>query len=438
MQQLRRPRILFVAISSSIGLLAIAFAFFHSRPRPPLNAILVTLGSTRADHIGCYGYPFARTPALDELAEKGALFENAYSSVPWTLPSHATIFTSLYPPEHGLHVDGKKRLGDGTPVLAEFLKVRNYDTAAFVSKYALCAKFGLNRGFDTYDDTAAAPKKNEDAQMYGQGGATVMDRALEWLKERRQRPFFCWIHLCDAQSPYDTRREMFGDTFVERPYDAGIAFADQQVKRLTDFLKTQKLSEKTLIVAVGDHGEGLMEHAEAHHGKQIYNSTLHVPLIVAGPNFIKPGTRVATPVSHVDLAPTILSSLGIGPEMKRYRGTALTPALAGNGVRPRIFHIETYFPVTQNRGNKLIGLVTAGWKYIHGTPPELYDLNADPAETNNVATTEESQLKKLANWFRAGQQNMADRIAPRVELTSTEWGILFGECSVADEDRGTN
>jgi arylsulfatase A-like enzyme len=413
-----------------------AFCFW---PRPQLNVILITLGTTRADRIGCYGYQPAQTPALDALARRGALFERAYSSVPLTLPAHATIFTSLYPPEHGLHVDGTNRLGSDIPVLAEFLKVANYDTGAFLSAFALNAKFGLNRGFDIYDDALTASNiEGSDSQR--RDGVSVMDAALGWLKARRARPFFCWIHFSDPHFPYDARPETFGDTFTERPYDAGIAYADLQVGRLTEFLQSHELSERTLIVVVGDHGEGLMEHGELQHGMQLYNSTLHVPLIVAGPDFIQPGVRPAVPVSHVDVAPTILCSLGIGPLQTRYRGTPLIPALAGHEIRPRVFHIETHLPFAKKREAALVGLVTAGWKYIPGAHPELYNLERDPGETNNVVTTETSQFKKFADWFRRGQFNMEPHNAPVAHLTSAEALILRREepaaaGSAGDADR---
>jgi arylsulfatase A-like enzyme len=333
------------------------------------------------------------------------------------------MFTSLYPPEHGLHVDGEKRLGSDVPVLAEFLKAREYDTGAFLSAFALNAKFGLNRGFDTYDDALTATETGGGSEPRRRDAASVMDAALEWLKARPARPFFCWIHL----SPSDPRRETFGDTFAERPYDAGVAFADLQVRRLTEFLASHKLSERTLIVVVGDHGEGLMEHGEAQHGRQLYNSTIHVPLIIAGPRFVHPNVRVAVPVSHVDVTPTILFSLGAGPMKSRRRGAPLNPALAGQAIPPRIFHIETHLTFEEKRGNRLIGLVTAGWKYIQGAAPELYNLENDPGETNNVAQTDEIQFKRFADLFRRGQHNMQQREAPAVSLTSAERRMLGGE-----------
>ena len=403
-------------------------------PRPPLNAILITLGATRADHLGCYGYEFAMTPALDELAKQGAMFERAYSSVPMTLPAHCTIFTSLYPPEHGVHVDGKKRLPDDVPLMTELLKKHNYTTGAFLFSLKLHSGFGLDRGFDLYDDSIVESEGISGKSAKRRDGHFVMNSALEWLNANRAKPFFCWIHLDDACDPYDPRREDFGEQFVQRPYDAGIAFSDQQIGRLTSFLKKHHLTERTLIVVAGDHGEGLGDHGEQFHGTELFNSTLRVPMIVAGPQFIQRGARVGVAVSHVDIEPTILSLLGIGPEQQRYRGVPLTPTLMGQGMRPRVFHIESSLPAP-NRALGLSGIVTIGWKYLHSDPPALYNLLTDPDESTNVAKTEESQLKRLRNWFRNGQHNMQYRNAPNVELTDHDRMMLSTDSPTNGDNR---
>jgi len=397
---------------------------YRNLPRPPLNAILITLGTTRADHLGCYGYQRAQTPALDALAKNGGLFEKAYTSVPLTLPAHTTMFTSLYPPEHGLRINGQCRLGDDVPVLAEILKNQKYHTGAFLASFALNSKFGLSRGFDTYDDAFEAANTPQQSQPARRDGKSVMDAALEWLNQRRTQPFFCWIHLADPHFPYNARREIFGEAFAERPYDAGIAFADLQIKRLTEFLQRHRLSKQTLIVVVGDHGEGLMEHGESQHGRKLFNSTLRVPLIVAGPDFIMPGIRVAAPVSHVDVAPTILLGLGFRPAMPRYRGIPLLAALAGKPVSSRVFHIETRLAFEEGHGNILVGLVSADAKYITGAEPELYNLVQDPGEMINVAAAQEMELRRNASLLRDGQQNMQLRDAPFVQLTSAEKSLL--------------
>jgi arylsulfatase A-like enzyme len=229
--------------------------------------------------------------------------------------------------------------------------------------------------------------------------------------------------LSDPHFPYDTRRETFGSTFADRPYDAGIAAVDLQVQRLREFLQSRKLVERTLILVVGDHGEGLMEHDEQQHGMRLYNSTLHVPLIVAGPRFIKPGVRVPAAVSLVDVLPTILDVLNIRRE-SRVRGETLKPALAGNGSRTRVFYLETDFPFIEDRGMALRGLVTTGWKYIQGSEHEVYNLTQDPGETDNVAKTEKSQLKQLVAWFRKGLNNMEVRDAPLANVSSSDHRIL--------------
>ncbi|MBS0266600.1 MAG: sulfatase, partial [Planctomycetes bacterium] len=229
-----------------VPLLALAAWGYRAYTSPPLNVILVTLDTTRADRLGAYGYTKGQTDAFDAFARQGVVFEHAYAPAPITLPSHATMLTGLYPPEHGLRVNGVGRLGKQIPFLAEILKKQGYDTAAFVAAMVLDSQFGLDRGFDTYDDDLSKGQATGHGGERRRDGQDVVNAALAWLAQPRQRPFHCWIHLYDAHAPYDPRPKIFGDQFSAAPYDAGVAWELRQFERITNFLKQQQLDKNTL------------------------------------------------------------------------------------------------------------------------------------------------------------------------------------------------
>jgi arylsulfatase A-like enzyme len=319
-----------------LGLSALALGLFGWRslavsPRP--NVLLITLDTTRADRLGCYGYTPALTPAIDGLAARGVLFERAYTPAPLTLPSHASMMTGLFPPEHGLLVNGRGRLGENVSTLAEVFRDAGYDTAAFLGSFVLHSKFGLDRGFKEYDDDMTNTDPTEDGLHRQRDGIWVVDSALAWLQKRRTKPFFCWVHLYDAHAPYLAHTEDFGDRFADSPYDGGIAYVDLQVQRLVNHLEGNGLTEQTLIVVVGDHGESLGEHDEKEHGLTLYGSVLRVPWIWAGPGATSAGRRVLQPVSLIDLRPTLLETVGLG-EPSRASGRSLHAALVGRPIDP--------------------------------------------------------------------------------------------------------
>jgi len=257
---------------------------------PRYNVLFITLDTTRADHLGCYGSVDATTPNLDAVAEHGTRFEQAFSAVPLTLPSHATMMTGLYPPEHGVRVNGMHRLGDGIPTLAEVFKQHKYQTAAFVAAFVLDKRFGLTRGFDVYDDYKVPETKNAyENNMYKyRRGDVVVDSALAWMKTNSAKPFFCWVHFYDPHRPYYYKKD---------PYNKSITFMDRQVGRLLKSLREQKLMSRTVIVLVADHGEGLGEHNEDEHGLLLQPAVMRVPLIVSQVGRLPEGKVVDAPVS---------------------------------------------------------------------------------------------------------------------------------------------
>src|SRR6201993_4786772 len=264
-------------------LLAAGSVTVFAAPNSPPNVIIITVDTLRPDHLGCYGYKQIRTPNLDVLAAAGTRFERAYPPVPVTLPAHTVIFTVTYPMYSGMHDFSGNTLNPSQPTLASTLAAQGYATAAVIGSAVLDSRFGLNRGFDFYYDHFDFNRLQEsNLDEMERPGNVVADEVLDWLGKNYQRRFFLWMHLYDPHYPYRPPSP-YSQEYKSHPYDGEIAFADAQVGRLLGFLKEKGLYQHTLIVLSGDHGEGLGEHGEKTHGFFIYNSTLHVPMIVKLP-----------------------------------------------------------------------------------------------------------------------------------------------------------
>lgn len=407
-----------------VGLLAVISAVLFwfrggvSGPRP--NILFITLDTTRADRIGAYGYDKARTPVLDQLARDGVLFERAISPAPLTLPVHACLFTGLYPPEHGLRTNGYGKLPAEPTTLAEILTEAGYDTGAFVASFVLDRKFGLNRGFGTYDDDLSGAKPTADAIHRFRDGQLVVDSALEWLQQARSNPFFCWVHLYDPHAPYEQHATEFGDAFASAPYDGEIAYTDQQVGRLIEFLKQHP---ETIVVVVGDHGESLGDHFELQHGYTLYDSTQRVPLIVRGVQGAAPGTRVSTSVSLVDVLPTLLDVLK-QPALDQISGRSFQEGLMNRPLSSRLCYGGTDDPFLQNGWSPLRSLTSDEWRYIRTTKPELYHLPTDPAELTNLAATEPDRILELEQQLIDLESSLAIGEAADVQLSGAEQKAL--------------
>jgi tetratricopeptide (TPR) repeat protein len=310
-------------------------------------------------------------------------------------------------------------LDDSIPTLAEALKRQGYDTAAFVASFVLNGKFGLDRGFKIYDDDFAGEEQGVDALHRMRRGEAVVDAALAWLGQKRERPFFCWIHLYDPHAPYLSHDDLFGDEFADRPYDAEIAYVDRQVGRLVEFLKDRDLEGATLVVVVGDHGEGLGEHTEKAHGMTLYNSTLHVPLIVRQPGKIPSGRRVSINVSLVDLAPTILDLLRV-TDRRKISGTSLQPVLAGSEFTPSLCYGATDEPFLINGCSPMRSLTEGGWKYVRTTRPELFNLANDPHERQNLAESDPVKMRAMEERIAKFESRLVARAQAQVQLSAAE------------------
>ena len=388
------------------------------------SILMVTLDTTRADRIGCYGYDKAQTPALDALAEDGILFERAYTTVPLTLPAHASMMTGRFPPEHGVRVNGTMTLPPGVPVIAERFRDAGYETGATVAAFVLDSQYGLDRGFDHYDDDMSGAAETVLALHQYRNGKLVVDKALDWLKGRTAgKPFFCWVHLYDPHAPTHPHRDLFADTFVDRPYDGEIAFVDRQVKRLVDWLRDTGRYDETLIVVVGDHGEGLGEHRERTHGYMVYNTTVHVPLILKMPQALRAGRRIDSPVSLVSIAPTLLEVAELEGAFPWYT-KSLSSGWRGEIVEDQVCYAETLSPFLDHEWSPLDCLITRDWKYIKSTRPELFRLVDDPCERVDLSEEEPGQLRRIADAL-ADVVDVLDVVeGGQADLTETQRNVL--------------
>jgi arylsulfatase A-like enzyme len=379
-----------------------------------MNVLLVTLDTVRADRLGCYGYEPAETPTIDSLAERGVLFEDAVTNVPLTLPAHATILTGLSPLAHGVRENGKYRLSDEHATLAEVLGSRGYDTAAFIGCFVLDARFGLDRGFELYDFEVTPDGHRPSMPDYNERPASaVTDAAIEWFESRgssgAQAPFFAWVHYFDPHLPYRSPLER-RPRFAGRPYDAEIAFTDQELGRLLKHLDASGLRGETLVVVVGDHGEALGEHGEPTHGMLIYEGTMRVPFVVScGTIFDGPHRVDDRVVGLVDIRPTIEDLLGIAPA-GACDGVSLVPAATDPD---RTIYIETMTPWSLAGWSPLRGLRGHGYKYILAPTPEYYDLEADPAEAVNLYARGAPRLEGLVGELSSITRGHGDAPASR-------------------------
>jgi arylsulfatase A-like enzyme/Flp pilus assembly protein TadD len=379
-----------------VGVAGAALLVVHSRHRaaPPAaaprardNLLLITLDTTRADHLGSYGSTRARTRHLDRLAAEGARFETALSPAPITLPAHASIFTGLLPPEHGVRNNGNFYLPDRFETLATVLRREGYHTGAFVSSFILDRRYGLDRGFETYDDRleAAQPQVlSLEAERRGDRTALALAAWLEaQVASRAGAPFFAWLHLYDPHEPYRPPRP-FRDLFAGAPYDGEIAFDDAVVASVLDRLGQLGLRDRTLVAVIGDHGESLGEHGEETHSMLLYEGALRVPLILWRPGLVPAGTVVEEPVRATDLAATLLELLG-APPLATAHGRSLVPLLHGRSAGPvPPVYAETLLPEFYMSWAPLFSIRDARFKLIDAPHPELYDLARDPGEERNI------------------------------------------------------
>jgi arylsulfatase A-like enzyme/Tfp pilus assembly protein PilF len=373
-----------------------------TRPGRRPNILLVTIDTLRADRVGAYGYALAATPVLDGLARRGVRFDQAEASIPLTGPSHATILTGHYPPVHGVRDNVVFPLDARHPTLATHLQREGYRTAAFVAAYPVAASFGFAQGFDSFDEGFhESPLPGEGAERPAN---EVADAALKWMAANESPPFFLWVHFYDPHTPYHPPAE-YASAFPGRPYDGEVAFTDAQLGRVLDGLRARGRADDTVVAVVADHGESLGEHGEQTHAILVYESTLRVPLLLAGPGL--PGGRVVRDrVGTVDVMPTLLSLADVGvPD--GLLGRDLGPALRGERLAPQPLYAESLFGRLNCRWASLRVLFDGDWKLIEGREPELFDLARDPGETKDRAAEEPRRLGQMRAALRAAMARMA-------------------------------
>jgi arylsulfatase A-like enzyme len=420
-------------------------------PGPP-NILLVTLDTTRSDHLSLYGYTFPTSPFLEELAAAGTVFDECYAAAPATAPSHATLFTSRSPLNHRV-VKNAVRLAERHETLAEMLRDRGYATAAVLSSFVMNAKFGLGQGFGHYDDMLSLRgssirwKEWEGQTVTGgfdrRAGAAT-DRAVAWLEDERDpdAPFFLFVHYFDPHDPYDpptAYRERFDNPSIDHPgvrtmlkhYDGEIAYTDDELRRLVAALDRLGLADDTLVIVTGDHGEGLMQRGYQYHGAHIYEEAVRVPLLVRWPGHVLAGRRHAGPVTIADVVPTIHELCGWPLAGRGFQGRSLAASLRDGTPPPAdgpVFLYRIPYEPHSEFGvwvdGEKHGVRAGSWKYLvsenEGTR-ELYDLARDPGETRNVADEQPERVRELAGM-------LADwRAAVTVPDSLTEEPVLSDE-----------
>ncbi len=379
------------------------------------NVLLVTIDTLRADALGSYGGR-AATPALDRLAAGGVRFDFAHAHAVLTLPSHASILTGTYPYQHGIRDNSGYRLEAGARTAATILKAAGYATAAFVGAFPLHSRFGLNQGFDVYDDRFGETRAPTEFVMPERPATEVVSLARAWLAKQRptthdprpttndHRPWFAWVHVFDPHAPY--RPPPPFDAQYPRRYDGEVAATDAALAPLLDDVRR---GAPTLVVVTGDHGEALGDHGEQTHGLFAYESTLRVPLIVAevGNSTGEAPARGAASgevshagARHVDILPTLLDAVGL-PVPSDLPGRTLLPAADRAGDAPRPSYFEAMSSMLNRGWAPLSGALVDREKYVDLPMPERYDLAADPAETTNLINRSPERDRTLAAALHA-------------------------------------
>ena len=392
------------------------------------DVLLITIDTLRADHLTCYGYRGAATPTMDALAKESVKFEHAYAPVPLTLPSHAALLTGTYPFYNGVRDQPGFRLPDDIPTLAEYFSRAGYTAAAVLGSPVLSRRFGLDRGFEDYDDRFGGSTQEEDTGLPNikRPADSVVRLALAWLDSRPPgKLFFLWLHFYDPHLPYRAP-EPFRSRFAQHPYDGEIAYTDAALATLFAGLRSRGRFESSIIALTADHGEGLGDHGESSHGYFIYDSTIRVPLLVKPASNVAPPFTAAggslksgattgagdikTSVSLVDLAPTLLHLAGI-PVPSAMQGTDLAGSvISGEEPRPHPVYAETMYPLLHLGWNPLRALISqkaaqpAAWeavKYIQAPRPELYDLHSDPGEVRNEYSSHQAEAAPLRDQLES-------------------------------------
>jgi arylsulfatase A-like enzyme/cytochrome c-type biogenesis protein CcmH/NrfG len=404
-----RPlRFIFILLFAAVGTgLAAVGGWRYARASAPVSGpiIVISIDTLRADHLPAYGYRNVKTPAIDALAADGAVFERAYSHAPQTLPAHAAMLSGQLPFETGVRDNAGFSVKPGERLLPQMLRERGFATGGIVSAYVLRKETGIAQGFDFFDgDMPPGPPELSIGQVQRDGGES--ERIAEhWLDSIGTSRAFLFLHLYEPHKPY-APPERFAEY---APYDGEIAYADEIVGRLVKYLKSHQLYDRSTIVLLSDHGEGLGDHGEQEHGLFLYDEAIHVPLIVKQEGNAGAGRRIAALVQHLDLVPTILD-LVKAPRVGSLAGRSLKPLLEGTGtLPPPAIYSEALYARYHFGWSELTALTDERYRYIKAPREELYDLSRDPRERTNIAGERPQPRQAL--------RGALDRVAARAAIT---------------------
>jgi arylsulfatase A-like enzyme/Tfp pilus assembly protein PilF len=400
------------------------------------NVLLISVDTLRSDYISASGSKKVSTPNIDGLAKSGVLFKNAVSPTPFTLPSHISLLTGLIPPAHKVHDNIGFYLNDSVTTIAEVLASRGWKTGAFIGAFPLDSRFGMDQGFQIYDDKYPTATDSLEFSIPERNAEQIANSALAWLQKQGSQKWFAFIHFYDPHFPY-IAPEPFRKQYGTNLYAAEVAYVDAQVGRILTFIKDKKLSQKTLIIFTSDHGEALGDHGEKTHGIFAYESTLRIPLIVS-PFAAK---AVETRVRLIDVTPTILDLLQLSTPQKT-QGVSLKSYLqTKESLPPKDSYFEALSMHLNAQWAPLRGIYSGKYKYIHLPLPELYDLSADPGETKNLCQQQKlcgQYRKSFDAFYRAFER---DSISPAVMDAETReklqaLGYLTGPSGPKKENYG--
>jgi arylsulfatase A-like enzyme/tetratricopeptide (TPR) repeat protein len=373
------------------------------------NVLIVTLDTLRADYVGAYGGTVAMTPTLDALARAGVRADRAYTVTPLTIPAHSSLFTGLLPPRHGVQDNGDYFLGPEAVTLAERLSAAGYDTMASVGAEVTSRHWGFAQGFGAYfDDMGDARMGAETRWQVERRGDLVVRDAVAWLDEREGAgPWFAWVHLFDCHDPYDAP-EPFRSQLPEQPYAAEVSWTDAQLGALVDALKARGAYDNTWIFVMADHGEGLGSHGEARHGVLLYDATTRVPFVIKPAAGHPAGSVLTTPVSLVDVVPTVLAAAALPPDPS-LDGVDLAPLFAVGDAPPsareRVIYVESLYAWHHYGWAPQRALVDAGHKLIASTTPEVYAID-DRREAKNLASFQPALTQVLQTRLAALREGL--------------------------------
>jgi tetratricopeptide (TPR) repeat protein len=373
--------------------------------------VLISIDTLRSDRVGSYGYRKAATPALDALAREGVLFEDAFSHCPLTLPAHASLFTGLLPPRHGVRDNLGFTLDASHRTLARRFQDAGYATAGAVSAYVLRGATGIASGFSAWDDTFERAAGAEAIGDLQRDGAAATEAVARFVEAQRGRRFFAFLHLYEPHAPYapPEAHRRHAD-----PYDGEVAYADELVGRLLARLRQAGVYDRAIVAVTADHGEGLLDHGEQEHGFFLYREALQVPLVLRLPGRRKAGTRVAGAVGHVDLAATLLDLAGLPAD--GMDGSSLRGAI--EGVRPsgRPVYSETFYPRYHFGWSELLAATEDRYRFIRAPRSEVYDRLRDPQEERDLAKERSGAVTAMGAWLE--QTALSAPAAPPSPLSS--------------------